>query len=871
MSDSQSDEDNVRKSTDGGRVSLSELRSAVTEGQNLSIDDIVERQSRLRAEVRIRDKVEREQKLLLQEQTERISSIKDTLSEELEAHHRLTLAQFEKELREQMGVEVAKLESELLSKEEELLKQQYELRINREQEQIQHSLIVENERKLDEFRERTRLRLENELQSEFQRRLDYERERMQINFNQELHTKTNEIESELRENIVIQLASREQQEVELIEEEHHALLGEREEQLRNAIKLRLEEQMRLRLREKESRLRAEYSRRVSRMEEDIAQQLQAEIEIKLKAESEELEGRMREDVDLAIGRRKDELRTQIYREMEKEFSELLSDRKERLRDKYDISFSQAVDEVERALTSEITSELEKRTEEEFSAYRLSRDVEIENRLTRFRYDRESELRDNLEVKFNERKDEWIGKLESEFLSREEAVKKSIMSEIDAIIRNERLTKETELDLIKEETSLELEIEMEARLNEYRERKIDEVAEQLEKQLVKREEIMRNKALIEVRRRENQIRKEIEAQLGIKRAEIKNRMKKLEEQMDQFRDMAEDKMKREIERELTSEIETAEGKLEETQQMADRLRGEEALIEKRQAWLGAIAGKKGSPTEGLQDTLGKSTLGGLAQGVMKPGLGPQAAKAIGQEPGQPGLEGRMLRKAAPPSSPLPGATQPGEKPSLRPIHTPVGPSRPSKIPLPSPIQSGITPQPTIESSEDVGEIKSESIISDMSELIDESGEPSIGLPASIDTEILETKPEAESQVTDSEIQEIISSQITSESTPPQEFTRLKPIPKLESTHDFDTPATIKPALRKLKPSEATLIPKPKKLIADKSKLIPIGKRMLVQEDEKSTKINKKSPPKSNAGEPPKKTSSSKKSPPKSKAGEPPKKS
>ena len=30
MSDSQSDEDNVRKSTDGGRVSLSELRSAVT-------------------------------------------------------------------------------------------------------------------------------------------------------------------------------------------------------------------------------------------------------------------------------------------------------------------------------------------------------------------------------------------------------------------------------------------------------------------------------------------------------------------------------------------------------------------------------------------------------------------------------------------------------------------------------------------------------------------------------------------------------------------------------------------------------------------------------------------------------------------------
>ena len=97
-----------------------------------------------------------------------------------------------------------------------------------------------------------------------------------------------------------------------------------------------------------------------------------------------------------------------------------------------------------------------------------------------------------------------------------------MSEIDGRLRNERITHETDLDLLKEETVLELEADMEERLSEFRTRKEDEVATQLERQLDKREEIMRNKALIEVRKREANIRAEIEAQLGIKRAEIRDR-------------------------------------------------------------------------------------------------------------------------------------------------------------------------------------------------------------------------------------------------------------------------------------------------------------------------------------------------------------
>ena len=54
-------------------------------------------------------------------------------------------------------------------------------------------------------------------------------------------------------------------------------------------------------------------------------------------------------------------------------------------------------------------------------------------------------------------------IELEFQAREAAARKAIMSEIDGRLRNERITQETDLDLLKEETVLELEAEMEERL------------------------------------------------------------------------------------------------------------------------------------------------------------------------------------------------------------------------------------------------------------------------------------------------------------------------------------------------------------------------------------------------------------------------
>ena len=83
-------------------------------------------------------------------------------------------------------------------------------------------------------------------------------------------------------------------------------------------------------------------------------------------------------------------------------------------------------------------------ESEFISYRNTREAEIQNRLARFRYERENELRDQLEEQYESKKTEWAERLELEFQSRESAARKAIMSEIDAGLRNERLTFETHL-------------------------------------------------------------------------------------------------------------------------------------------------------------------------------------------------------------------------------------------------------------------------------------------------------------------------------------------------------------------------------------------------------------------------------------------
>ena len=265
-----------------------------------------------------------------------------------------------------------------------------------------------------------------------------------------------------------------------------------------------------------------------------------------------------------------------------------------------------------------------------------------------------------------------------------------MAQLDAQLCNERLTFETDLDILKEETALELEVDMEERLAAFRTRKQEEIAVQLERQLDKREEIMRNKALIDVRKREASIRAEIEAQLGLKRAEVRDRLNSLSEKMDSFREMAESKMRDAITSQIQGEIDVSESELQSREQEFADLQQTDTRAEKRQKWMQSISGQAPASMPMGQDP---STLGARSPTMsgMTRTLGAAETQGIG-------LGGMR--------APMGGAKPLGQAPALRPVKAPIGSAQPAAS-LPKPIERQVrmplqpqTPVPVIQPTQEL---------------------------------------------------------------------------------------------------------------------------------------------------------------------------
>jgi hypothetical protein len=670
-------------------VSLSSLRSQFTSSKTMSLDQATLGSARFRQEERLRGDLRREKRIRQQAMDERIAAMKDSVATDLAVSHELTMDALEKEMREDMEQELAEMERESLTREEGRMRMELDLRLNRQLDSLREGIEVEQDRRLVEHKEQIKSNIEAQLQQEHRQRLDIQKERLSLEYNQELQRRVREIEGNIEVEMETRFKQMESAEINRLEEGHIARLAEREEQLRRGIRTRLEQQLRGRLKQREARLKSEYERRSLRLEEDIAQQLQEELEGRLRQETDDLEENMREDVELAIARRRDELRVEIARQLEERHSERLSERKSRLREKYDITFSKAVDDISHSLKTEVESELDLRMEEEFTNYRSAREAEIQNRLARFRYDRESELRDQLGAQYEAKKVDWSERLELEFQSRESAARKAIMSEVDAGLRNERLTFETDLDLLKEETSLELEIDMEERLNDFKARKENEVATQLERQLDKREEIMRNKALIDVRKREAAIRAEIEAQLGLKRAEIRDRLSGLSEKMDSFKEMAEEKMRDAVTNQIQGEIDSEQSVLQSREQEFQELQTQDNKVDKRQTWMQAISGQG---TQGMQATGMDPFALGARQGAQSGGraLGGTLGAAAQQHQPRMGLAG--MRSPTTSAKPLSSALS-----MARPVKSPLVNQQTSAAAasaLPEPIHQRVVRSPII---------------------------------------------------------------------------------------------------------------------------------------------------------------------------------
>ena len=210
--------------------------------------------------------------------------------------------------------------------------------------------------------------------------------------------------------------------------------------------------------------------------------------------------------------------------------------------------------------------------------------------------------------------------------------------------------------------------MEERLAAFRVRKQEEIAVQLERQLDKREEIMRNKALIDVRKREASIRAEIEAQLGLKRAEVRDRLNSLAEKMDSFREMAETKMRDAITSQIQGEIDSSESELRSREQEFAELQQTDTRAEKRQKWMQSISGQAPASMPLGQDP---STLG--ARSPAMSGMTRALGSAETQTMGLGGMR-----------APIGGAKPLGQAPTLRPVKAPIGGMQPG-VGLPKPIE------------------------------------------------------------------------------------------------------------------------------------------------------------------------------------------
>jgi hypothetical protein len=258
-------------------------------------------------------------------------------------------------------------------------------------------------------------------------------------------------------------------------------------------------------------------------------------------------------------------------------------------------------------------------------------------------------------------------------------------------------------------------------------------------LDKREEIMRNKALIEIRKREAMIRAEIEAQLGVKRAEIRDRLSGLTEQMDNFKEMAERKMRDSIEGEVQGEIEVDEERLKEQQAEFEDLQTQDSKVGKKQNWLQAIATQGMDPSQsqlGVDPTsLGAVTDAGQAI-AGRPQVGILGGRSQVPQPTM-GLGGMR----APTSSASSLASGVGIR-TPRPVRSMVGGTQPvqefqgAALPMPIPRIIRQPVQPTVEVQPGPEMIQEPQ--TPIERAIDETSIEAIGEEITLDTNIEDVK-------------------------------------------------------------------------------------------------------------------------------------
>ena len=155
---------------------------------------------------------------------------------DLATQHELTLDALENDLRSTMEAELETMERDALAAEEARVRQELDLRLERQIQAMHEQHGVEQHQRLEERKAEMKASIERQLHEEYERRLAIQKERLKLDYNQELQARLRDVEANLEQEMEERFIEMENLEIGRLEEGHEALLAEREDQLRRGIR-----------------------------------------------------------------------------------------------------------------------------------------------------------------------------------------------------------------------------------------------------------------------------------------------------------------------------------------------------------------------------------------------------------------------------------------------------------------------------------------------------------------------------------------------------------------------------------------------------------------------------------------------------------
>ena len=154
---------------EAGKPSLADLRGSVVGSQSRSFEGTEEAIQSLDKEASIRSRIDRERRLRLAEQAERLSNMRSAMRKANEIIHDEEYRNLELSLRSDLEEELTIIEQQVLEREEGVLKQELLLRLEREENQLKEMLSLEKERRIKVSQQEIRERLRQDMDEGFNR------------------------------------------------------------------------------------------------------------------------------------------------------------------------------------------------------------------------------------------------------------------------------------------------------------------------------------------------------------------------------------------------------------------------------------------------------------------------------------------------------------------------------------------------------------------------------------------------------------------------------------------------------------------------------------------------------------------------------